>query len=654
MKHLFFFLNSIFITLVSPIPAQQGQWTWMKGDTVFVQGGTYGTKGTAGIDNRPGSRYEPVEWTDTAGNFWLFGGSDVNASVNNDLWKYDPRPSSPGYNMWTWVNGDQGGGAQGIYLTKGFPSSTNKPGARSYGATSWTDASNNLWLFGGFGYDGYGNFGDLNDLWKYDISTNQWTWMSGEDIADQIGIYGKKGIENATNMPASRDETAASWTDNFGNLWLFGGIYEPDPETDSSYLAAISYRIGYLNDLWKYNAATNQWTWMHGDSIANQTGKYGVKGEPSPANKPGGRGVYAKWKDACGGLCMYGGYGSYGSEVYGYFNDLWKYDISSDRWIWISGDSIADTPYMYGTKCTSALTNNIKGTYENRACWTDSKYNLYAVGGGRFDTLCYNSLWKYDPAIDEWTWISGDNTVNSKPVYGAQGVSSVANKPEACRGSVGWKDRSGNFWLFGGVRSDGWGNGVLWKFTPDTTCSNTGTPASPSGTLFSADATSGCIPLTINFTNQHLLNAHSQWDFGDGQNSTLKNPDHMYSYAGTYTIGLTANDAFSCKNITTTLQIKIIDCDTLMNIIVPNIFTPNGDGVNDLLTIHSTGKGKISGEIFNRWGNKIYELNETSTAWNGNTAGGTTAPEGVYYYVIKTTSYEETKTYKDFFQLVRK
>ena len=71
-------------------------------------------------------------------------------------------------NEWTWMGGSStlgsNTGAPGVYGTLGIPASGNVPGSRS-GASSWTDKSGNLWLFGGLGYDSNGVSGDLNDLW---------------------------------------------------------------------------------------------------------------------------------------------------------------------------------------------------------------------------------------------------------------------------------------------------------------------------------------------------------------------------------------------------------------------------------------------------------------------------------------------------------
>ena len=61
-------------------------------------------------------------------------------------------------NSWTWISGSNSDNQNGIYGTKGIASSSNIPGAR-LGSISWIDSNNNLWLFGGEGYDINGNFG---------------------------------------------------------------------------------------------------------------------------------------------------------------------------------------------------------------------------------------------------------------------------------------------------------------------------------------------------------------------------------------------------------------------------------------------------------------------------------------------------------------
>ena len=67
-----------------------------------------------------------------------------------------------------------------------------------------------------------------------------------------------------------------------------------------------------------------------------------------------------------------------------------------------------------------------------------------------------NDLWKYSNG--EWTWISGNNTVNARGIYGTKGISSPSNYPGARGNVVGGIDSSGSFWLFGGLGYESNGN----------------------------------------------------------------------------------------------------------------------------------------------------------------------------------------------------
>lgn len=102
-----------------------------------------------------------------------------------------------------------------------MPATTNVPGARD-SAVSWIDGNGNLWCFGGYGVDSTGNSGYLNDLWEFNPTAKTWTWVAGANTTNQAGVYGTQGTPATTNVPGARYQ-AASWVDNNGNLWLFGG-----------------------------------------------------------------------------------------------------------------------------------------------------------------------------------------------------------------------------------------------------------------------------------------------------------------------------------------------------------------------------------------------------------------------------------------------
>jgi hypothetical protein len=407
-----------------------GQWTWAGGFDLppdSGMNGVYGTKGVAAPGNRPGVRKSSVSWTDASGNLWLFGGEGDAAWDSgwlNDLWKWD------GTN-WTWVSGSDGINQQGTYGAKGVAAPANVPGAR-YGSTSWTDASGNLWLFGGYGYPA-SSAGRLNDLWKWDGTS--WTWVSGSDGADQHGTYGTRKVTAPGNVPGARDYSV-SWTDASGNLWLFGGWGNATTQDNC-----------FLNDLWKWDG-TN-WTWVSGsnDYQQNPYGTYGTKGVAAPGNVPGGRADPVSWKDASGNLWLFGGLG-YSATTFTDLNDLWKWD--GTNWTWVSGSDVGSQYGTYGTKGVAAP-GNVPGARESSISWIDATGNLWLFGGdgGAASTWGHlNDLWKWDGT--NWTWVSGSNAAGQYGTYGTRGVAASGNVPGGRETSISWIDPSGHLWLFGG------------------------------------------------------------------------------------------------------------------------------------------------------------------------------------------------------------
>jgi gliding motility-associated-like protein len=126
---------------------------------------------------------------------------------------------------------------------------------------------------------------------------------------------------------------------------------------------------------------------------------------------------------------------------------------------------------------------------------------------------------------------------------------------------------------------------------------------------------------------------------------------------GTVNITVTKHD--TCGISTDTLQVRVINCDTLNGeIIVPNIFTPNGDGKNDVFEILLLDDFVIDDfEIFNRWGNLVYEVenkNAKKIMWDGRSTSGEPCSDGVYYFILKyKNSKGETISIKSFISLIR-
>lgn len=373
--------------------------------------------------------------------------------------------SASAQHEWTWIGGSQNINASGSYGMQGAASAGNFPGARS-GSAYWTDASGNLWLFGGIGYDANKILGGLNDMWKY--SSGQWTWITGSNTSPgpavpggagfstlygnigAPGVYGTMGVSAAANTPGARNG-AAHWTDAHGNLWLFSGYGVDGSDNWAS-----------LNDLWKFTPSSGQWTWMGGTSTAPTApkGVYGTIGVASATNMPGPRSQAAGWTDAQGNLWLFGGYGADADGKVGYLSDVWKYTPSNGQWTWVADSEYANQPYNFtqqGTPSASAT----PGARSDMLSWTDSKGNLWLYGGesnsiapqGQINF--WADLWMFSPSSGQWTWVGGSSTPNQSVNYGQMGVAAASNSPGSREDSATWTDAQGNLWLFGGIVHNG-------------------------------------------------------------------------------------------------------------------------------------------------------------------------------------------------------
>lgn len=144
----------------------------------------------------------------------------------------------------------------------------------------------------------------------------------------------------------------------------------------------------------------------------------------------------------------------------------------------------------------------------------------------------------------------------------------------------------------------------------------------------------------------------SSWDFGDFSSSSLFSPPpHIYQDTGTYEIRLIASTQYNCFD--TAYQKIIIEPEFVFYI--PNMFSPNYDGINDTFA----GKGmfveEYSMRIFDRWGNMIFLTNNLNIPWDGKANGGSrVAQPDVYIYVISVTDFKrKIHDYKGIVTLVR-
>jgi gliding motility-associated-like protein len=167
---------------------------------------------------------------------------------------------------------------------------------------------------------------------------------------------------------------------------------------------------------------------------------------------------------------------------------------------------------------------------------------------------------------------------------------------------------------------------------------------------FSAEPETGYPPLDVTFTNLSASTGGSQsvtsvWSFGNGisQTTSVTNVFSTYPSPGNYTVML-----ISKKGACVDTAYKTIKVEIPSKLDIPNIFTPNGDGSNDVFFCKTANLGDITCVVFDRWGNKVYETTSATgnIAWDGKNFKGKECSAGVYLYII-TGKGNDGKEYKN-------
>jgi gliding motility-associated-like protein len=157
---------------------------------------------------------------------------------------------------------------------------------------------------------------------------------------------------------------------------------------------------------------------------------------------------------------------------------------------------------------------------------------------------------------------------------------------------------------------------------------------------------------TVSFLNASSGAVSYLWNFGDGSAdsaSTATSPSHFFQQEGTYTVTLVATNIQGCAD---TLSYQILVLPDFY-FYFPNAFTPNGNGNNDLYTGYGTGIKSYHMQIFNRWGEKVYETNDLLKGWDG-TYQGTLVSAGVYVCRFQLEGYHyEIKEYIGHVNVIR-
>lgn len=178
---------------------------------------------------------------------------------------------------------------------------------------------------------------------------------------------------------------------------------------------------------------------------------------------------------------------------------------------------------------------------------------------------------------------------------------------------------------------------------------------------FTVDPAKGEAPLEVAFIDNSIRGLNYKWEFGDTTTSKLNNPDpHIYYKPGEYSVKLTIESALHC--IDSMRFDKIVVDPSKLDI--PNVFTPDGDGLNDNFMVESKSLKYISVEVFSRSGMKVYnfygegEILRQWKGWDGNVNNSSIkAAPGIYFYIIRAVGWDDvaydSKAYRGVVYLYR-
>jgi gliding motility-associated-like protein len=152
----------------------------------------------------------------------------------------------------------------------------------------------------------------------------------------------------------------------------------------------------------------------------------------------------------------------------------------------------------------------------------------------------------------------------------------------------------------------------------------------------------------LNLVNTSIGATNYFWEFCNTLTSTLTNQIFLAKDTGNCCIKLISEN-LTCRD-------SVIKCFQIANesiIIFPNVFTPNGDKINDVFKFSHSNLKDLNCTIYDRWGLKLYQWTGVSGFWDGNVKS-LPAPSGTYFYILNyTTVFGEVKTEKNFFSLFR-
>jgi gliding motility-associated-like protein len=473
-------------------------------------------------------------------------------------------------------------------------------------ASGWVHTEGSLWLFGGYGYGGHSDVNPLNNLWKYSIATNAWTFVKGE-ISNPIPVYGTLGVGAIGNQPGGM-ANSTQWKDRNGNFWIFGG------QSD----------VGNLNQTWKF---TNECQDEISGTITPATASI-CEGGTLVLTATGGTSY--EWRrddelisgqtEATLNVTQPGTYSVIikNGDCSGPASNTAVVELAT-----APSGTISPASASICDGGSQVLTATGGASYEWRR-------NKVLINGQTGATLTATLPGTYSVIIKNGS-CSGpaSNTAIITEATAPTGTISPASA-SICEGGAQVLTATGGTsyeWLRDGVTIKDETVANLSVTTPGTysvIIKNGGCSGPASNTVvvtLSSIAGSRYPSVKVIANVPTRLSARSagvdyEWSPVTGlDNPSSPTPTVTISTDIQYLIKITPSDG--CK-IVDTLLVKV---GTEDKIFVPTAFTPNDNGINDRLRPLSRLGSIQYFRVYNRWGNLVFQTNEIGEGWDGRYKG---------------------------------
>ncbi len=213
------------------------------------------------------------------------------------------------------------------------------------------------------------------------------------------------------------------------------------------------------------------------------------------------------------------------------------------------------------------------------------------------------------------------------------------------------------------------GNGITYNWSNGATTDTT-TVCDTANTTYSVTVNNGCIYKRAATVTVYApsLNACCDTTILSGESTTLIAQGSNFTWTPKSTLNCdTCSTVIATPTVTTTYTVTGLDShgcpdSRILTVIVneacfdfkvPNVFSPNGDGIDETFEIDVKNIDSWLITIYDRWGKEMFKTTNPNVYWNGSTESGAKAPTGVYYYILSGTCKNATYKKDGFLQLIR-